>query len=211
MSMLPSNGFDLLALVVVLFCVLTSLWRGAMIELFGLVGWIGAFLIARLYAEAVGSAFFTSLEPVFLRTGVAWVSIFIASLLIANLLGGFFKGVFAKVGLSVVDRLIGAVFGALKAFMVLLALVWLGGYTPLAKSTLFKESIAVRSSLQLIELIRQKHAFGSVDETPKNNDATPATTVPAKPADTKDSKDPGNNKLKLPAPSPAAITTQKSS
>lgn len=196
MSILPSNGFDLLALVVLTFCVLTSLWRGAMIELFGLVGWVAAFLVARLYADTVGSAFFTSLEPAFLRTGVAWASIFVASLLIANLAGSFFKGVFAKVGLSVVDRAIGAVFGALKAFMVLLALVWLGGYTPLAKSALFKESIAVRSCLQIIELIRQNHTFGTAaDEAAKPKEAA-SSPVPIKPAE--------GNKFKAPTAAPTA-------
>jgi membrane protein required for colicin V production len=205
MSMLPANGFDLLALVVVLFCVMTSLWRGAMIELFGLVGWVGAFLISRLYAEAVGSAFFSSLEPVFLRTGVAWAAIFISSLLVANLLGSFFKGVFAKVGLSMVDRLTGGVFGALKAFMVLLTLVWLGGYTPLANSELFKQSIAVRSCQQLIGVIRQNHAFGAPEEAPKTKEASPATSVTPAPAKAAES----GNKLKVPPASPSPTTQQK--
>jgi membrane protein required for colicin V production len=190
--MLPSNGFDLLALVVVLFCVLTSLWRGAMVELFGLIGWIGSFLLARIYADTIATTFFMSLEPAFLRAGVAWAAIFIGSLLAANLLGSFFKNLFAKAGLSPIDRLIGAVLGFLKAMVVLLALVWLGGYTPLAKSALFKESVAVRSCMQIIEIIRQRHAFGAPDTSAGADPAlTPASAIhPTRP---------GEPSLKLPA------------
>jgi membrane protein required for colicin V production len=161
MSITSLNGFDLLALIVLLICVLTSLWRGAMIELFGLIGWIASFLLSRIYADTVGTLLFASLEPAFLRTGVAWASIFIACLLAANLLGSFFKSLFAKAGLSPLDRSIGAVFGALKAFMVVLALVWMGGYTPLAKSALFTQSVAVRTCQQVITAVRQHNAFGT--------------------------------------------------
>jgi membrane protein required for colicin V production len=181
MSMLTTNGFDLLALVVLFICVLTSLWRGAIIELFGLIGWVASFLLARLYSEAIAGQFFSSLEPAFLRTGVAWAAIFIGCLLAANLLGSFFKSLFAKAGLSPIDRLIGAVFGALKAFMVLLALVWLGGYTPLAKSALFKESVAVRTCQQAIEVVRQRHAFGSEPDKPAKPEVeklTPLQNLP---------------------------------
>jgi membrane protein required for colicin V production len=168
MSITSLNGFDLLALIVLLICVLTSLWRGAMIELFGLIGWVASFLLSRIYADAVGALIFASLEPAFLRTGVAWASIFIACLLAANLLGSFFKSLFAKAGLSPVDRSIGAVFGALKAFMVVLALVWLGGYTPLAKSALFTQSVAVRTCQQVIDAVRQHNAFGAEPDKPAN-------------------------------------------
>jgi membrane protein required for colicin V production len=168
MSITSLNGFDLLALIVLLICVLTSLWRGAMIELFGLIGWITSFLLSRIYADTVGTLLFASLEPAFLRTGVAWASIFIACLLAANLLGSFFKSLFAKAGLSPLDRSIGAVFGALKAFMVVLALVWMGGYTPLAKSALFTQSVAVRTCQQVIDAVRQRNAFGTEPDKPAN-------------------------------------------
>lgn len=193
MSMLPGNGFDLLALIVILFCVLTSLWRGAMVELFGLIGWIGSFLVARLYAEGVAHTFFSSLEPAFLRTGVAWTSIFICCLLTAGLLGNFFKNLFSKAGLSPVDRAIGAVLGAIKGFVLLLVLVWFGGYTPLAKSELYKNSVAVRSCQQVIEVVRQHNSFGTATDT------SPAHEAPSKPQPNEPPRK-GEPSLKLPAP-----------
>jgi membrane protein required for colicin V production len=168
------NGFDLFALIVLCVFLVSSLWRGAMMELMGLLGWVGAFLLARLYAQDIGMLFFASLEPAFLRTAVAWVAVFIAVLLAAHLLGSIFKTAFQKAGLSVVDRAIGGVLGFLKACVVILALVWVAGYTPLAKSELFKSSIAAQAGQQVIALVRQNNAFGESESSGSAKPPAPA-------------------------------------
>jgi membrane protein required for colicin V production len=157
------NGFDLFALIVFAVFVIASLWRGAMMELMGLLGWVAAFLLARLYAQDVGALFFASLEPAFLRTAVSWVAVFIAVLLAAHLLGSIFKTLFQKAGLSVVDRAIGGLLGFMKACVVVLALVWVAGYTPISKTELFKSSVAAQAGMQVIALVRQNNAFGEAE------------------------------------------------
>jgi membrane protein required for colicin V production len=155
------NGFDLLALAIVLFFVLGSLWRGAMVEFFWLIGWVAAFLLARLYADAIGRQFFSELEPAFLRAAVAWVSIFIVVLLAAHLLGAVFKQALHKTGLSTADRLLGALFGFAKACVLLLTLVWVAGYTPLATSQLFAQSATAKIAQSVIALVRQSHGWAA--------------------------------------------------
>ncbi|MBU6436712.1 MAG: CvpA family protein [Betaproteobacteria bacterium] len=175
MSVLQSiNGFDLVAVIIVVFFVLGSLWRGAIVELFGLIGWVAAFLLARLYADVISAQFFAALSPAFVRTAVAWLSIFIVTLLVAHLLGVIFRQAFAKTGLSTLDRALGGVLGLAKAAVLLLALVWMAGYTPLAKSELFATSTTARLARGVIDLVRQSNGWPAQEaESP----ARPAKTM----------------------------------
>lgn len=161
------NGFDLFALVVLLICVLGSLWRGAIVELFSLAGWVLAFVVARLYGDTVGQQFFSSLEPQAARAAVAWVATFIVVMLLCNISGFFVKKLLHAGGLSVVDRLLGGVIGCFKAGLILLALVWVTGYTPLPSSAVWQQSLAVRASQQAIALIKQNNGWQVTAAQPK--------------------------------------------
>ena len=174
-SLANINGFDLFAIIVVIICVLASMWRGVIAEVASLAGWVLAFVIARFYGEDIAVILFKGIEPAFIRSAVAWVATFVVVILIANLCGTVAKRLLQAGGLSGLDRLGGALFGLIKGALVLLVLVWVGGYTPLTATELWKNSAATKGAMFGIDLIKQNNAWSAeIDASAPNTSKTPA-------------------------------------
>jgi membrane protein required for colicin V production len=172
-SLATINGFDLFALIVLCICMLASLWRGVIAEVASLAGWVIAFLIARFYGEDIAAILFKPIEPTFIRIAVAWVATFVVVLLVANLCGTMAKRLLQAGGLSGMDRLGGALFGLVKGALVLVVLVWVGGYTPVTATELWKNSKAASGAAVVIDLVKQNHAWTAEPTAP----TTPATPI----------------------------------
>jgi membrane protein required for colicin V production len=153
------NGFDLFALTVLGLCMLASAWRGAVAELFSLAGWVLAFFVAKFYAADLGRALLPQLQPELVRDAVAWVATFVVILLTAALVGAVARRIVHLGGLSLIDALLGALVGVAKAAVLLLALVWVAGYTPLVESPEFRASQAVKTGRQAIGVIKQNSGW----------------------------------------------------
>jgi membrane protein required for colicin V production len=169
-----ANGLDLFALILILLSVLASLWRGAVVEIFSLLGWIASFIVARLYAGDVAELLFSSLQPAALRTALAWVLCFIVVIMCVNIAAAIVKRLVQATGLTPLDRLLGGVAGFFKAGLFLLVLVWFGGYTPLVEAQVWKSSTAVSVAKTAVDVIKQKNGW---DQTPKAQPA-PSTGKP---------------------------------
>ena len=131
------NWIDWLCLAVIGLSLLLGLWRGLIYEVFALIGWIAAFLIAQHYASAA-QAVLTQHLPLqgwglAAHYALAFVLLFIAVLLFSALAAWGCKQLTAAVGLKPVDRFLGACFGLLRAVLILLTLTALAHLTPLTQ------------------------------------------------------------------------------
>jgi membrane protein required for colicin V production len=125
--------FDYVILVVFGASVAIGVWRGVVGEIIALAAWVLAFFAARAWDGEVARLLQTSIADPGLRIVAAWVVIFVAVLLLMALLRLAIRGLLKALGLSLSDRLLGIVFGALRGVAIALALVTVGGMTSLPK------------------------------------------------------------------------------
>lgn len=110
------------AVLLVLCCasLLLGAWRGLVYELFSLVGWIAAFCVARLFAGDVGNWLpVDGFDPT-VRYAAGFVSVFVVAIFAWGLLSTLAKKLIEMVGLRPVDRALGALFGVLRALVLVL-------------------------------------------------------------------------------------------
>jgi membrane protein required for colicin V production len=131
---------DGVALAIVLAFLLLGLKRGLVREAISLAAWVVAFLLTGPLAAWLGP-YLPGMTEGGLRDAmamaVAFIAIFIAAMLISSALHGLVKAA----GLSLEDRLLGAVFGFLRGGVVLVVLVLVSGLTVLPQSELWQRSL----------------------------------------------------------------------
>ena len=111
---------DKLAIVLLGLFVVLGLWRGLWWQVIRLVGFVGAFAAARLFSpriEPLLTETFNIGDPRFSQ-GLAWIVIFIAALIVAVLLGKLGQSMLEAMKLGMVDRVGGAIAGALTALLI---------------------------------------------------------------------------------------------
>lgn len=136
---------DLALAALLLLSVGIGLWRGLVFEVMSLAGWVIAYFAASPLAPVIAD-----LLPVdwLVRLGPAVVHIialaiaFFFVLIIWSLATRLVKTLIHATPLSVVDRLGGAGFGALRGVFIALLLVLVIGASPLAKSSTWQASRA---------------------------------------------------------------------
>lgn len=119
---------------------LLGLVRGFTRELISLAGWIAGIVLAYLYSESLGTVLPFDLPVAGMKTALAALLILLGCLVIAALVGALMKALLAAVKLTFADRLLGAVFGWLRAMLVIGGLVLLAGATEAPRLDWWKES-----------------------------------------------------------------------
>jgi membrane protein required for colicin V production len=134
------TAFDIAVIAIIALSALLGWWRGFMYELFSLIGWIAAYVVAHTYSaqalpyipEAVGAQN--------IRASVAFAALFIVTLIIGAIAAWLLAKLAKFAGLAGVDGKFGAIFGMLRGVLVVLALVWLGGLTALPQQAWWREA-----------------------------------------------------------------------
>lgn len=126
--------FDYAFLGLMAVLTLLGFWRGLVSEVLALAGWILAFIAARLFG-AQAAVFFVDWisEPAFAYVA-GFILVFIAILLVVAICRYLLRALIRAVGLGFVDRGLGAVFGAIKAFAIACLLVALGGASGVSRA-----------------------------------------------------------------------------
>ena len=124
------NTVDWVLLSVLLLSGLWGVWHGVVKEVFSLMAWILGFVLSSQFAADASQVLPLSWTQG-LRMACAWVLIFLLVLLVMGLLASLLKQLLSMVGLGLIDRFLGGVFGVLRATIMLLAITLLVGLTPL--------------------------------------------------------------------------------
>jgi membrane protein required for colicin V production len=120
-----------------------GLFRGLIREILSLVSWVLALWLAYLYSDLVAAWLETWLENSQLANIIGAVTVFIGILLALSVAGSLISRVFRATGLTGMDRLLGAVFGALRALLLISALLLLARFTPAAAQPWYNQSVLV--------------------------------------------------------------------
>lgn len=134
------TAFDWIVLAVLVVSIGVGVWRGLVSEVLALLAWVAAFVVARLFGAAAGQWLDAWLADAALRTLAGSVLVFVAVLLLFGLARWLARSLLQAVGLGPLDRLLGGLFGALRAGVVLVLVVVLAGMTGLPRERWWVQS-----------------------------------------------------------------------
>lgn len=136
------TAFDYAVMAGIVLSALRGTWRGFLSEVFGLVGWIVAFLVACRFVGLVvpwipanwpGGALTQWL--------IAFAVIVVGVILVAGVASAVLSRLVQATGLSGVDRSLGLLFGLARGVVLVLILVALAGLTELPKQAFWRDAL----------------------------------------------------------------------
>lgn len=133
---------DYAVLGVLVLSIAWGVWRGLVREIMSLGGWVIAFLAANLFAAPFSALLPASIARAELRSLISFVAVFLITLVLASLVGILLSKIVRSVGLGNLDRLLGALFGLLRALLIILAAAIAAGFTGFPRNAAWKDSIA---------------------------------------------------------------------
>ena len=121
-----------------------SLVRGFIREALSLFIWAAAFVIAAIFHQQLAAYLTHLVDTPSLRALVAWIALFFGVLISGSLISFLLGQLVESTGLSGTDRLLGAVFGAFRGFIVVMAiLIILPGLLPVSQDPWWQQSLLI--------------------------------------------------------------------
>lgn len=133
--------FDYLVLFVLTASLIISLIRGLVKEMLSLAGWIVAFVLANAYGAALAALLPEMIPGEVIRLILAFIVLFIGVRLLMGLLSMAVGALIEAGGLTVADRLLGAIFGLGRGLVIVLAAVILCGMTSVPQQEFWKRAL----------------------------------------------------------------------
>jgi len=131
---------DWMFLAILAVSIVVGLWRGLVLEVLSLLGWLAAYVAAQWFAPEVAPHIPVGRAGSALNHTAAFASVFIATLIAWALLARLLRFFIHATPLSGVDRVLGATFGVARALVVMLAITTVVMWTSLAQSQAWRAS-----------------------------------------------------------------------
>ncbi|MEE4295746.1 MAG: CvpA family protein [Wenzhouxiangella sp.] len=131
---------DIIILAICGISMLVSLFRGFVKEAFSLVVWFLAVYAGLLAAEPFSERLTPWVEVPSVRVIIAFVGVFVTVLVVGGLVNYLLGKLVASTGLSGTDRLVGALFGALRGAAIVLVAVIIARFTPFPEDPWWQKS-----------------------------------------------------------------------
>ena len=131
---------DMLLLAVLAVSVIVGLIRGFVFEVLSLAGWIAAWFAAQWFAPVAAPYMPLGVPGSALNLGAAFAAVFVAALIVWAIAARLIRLLIQATPLSLPDRGLGAVFGALRGVVLLLAVAAVVGLTPAVRSPAWQQS-----------------------------------------------------------------------
>ncbi len=152
---------------------LIGLIRGFVREALSLVIWVAAVLVAKVFGSQLEVLLVDQIQSPSVRLMTAYAVLFIATLLLGAMLSYLIGALVRATGLSGTDRLLGMVFGAARAFIIVMALlILLPGFIPLNEEEWWQQAQLIPHFLACEEWVKTAYEqvsqwlmtlFGSVE------------------------------------------------
>jgi len=133
---------------------LLGLIRGVVKEGFSLLGWFLGFMFSSAYAHGLSQQWPLASWPSSLSWPLAWLVIFLLTLMGTAFLALLLKESLSWVGLGLFDRLLGLMFGVLRGLLIWMAVVLMVGLTPWRASSTWTMSSVVQFTHQCWVVIK---------------------------------------------------------
>ena len=142
MNTFAFTTFDFVILGIVGFSGVLGLMRGFIKELISLVGFVASIWIGYNFSKQISEKWLTAFPGG--ETGqliIAFILLFISSLIIAKLIANSLVKVLSSAGLSFIDRFLGTLFGLFRGALIVVAMSTLVALTDIPKSNEWKDAL----------------------------------------------------------------------
>ena len=147
------SWLDYVVIAVIVFSMAWGAWRGLVHEVLSLAGWIMAFIAGNLFAAPLSEMFPAAMRPE-LRVVVAFVLIFVGTLVLAALASALVTK-FIKVSvLHSLNRWLGALFGLLRGLLIVVVLAMVAGLTSLPRKPDWTDAASGYSLAQTVTQLK---------------------------------------------------------
>lgn len=133
-------GVDYAILGILVISTFISLLRGFVREALSLAGWILAFWVSLTFATGLASLLSNTMEDPTFRLIVAFVALFVLSLIVSGVVNFFAVKLVQRTGLSKMDRFLGVLFGFARGVLIVSILVLMAGLTTLPREPWWDDS-----------------------------------------------------------------------
>lgn len=147
-------ALDWIFLAVLLLSLLVGAWRGLVYEVLSLASWVAAFLLAQWLAPAAAQHLPMAGSSETIRHAAGFALVFIVAVFAGSILTWLVSRLFQAAGLRPADRMLGAVFGVLRAAVLILASAVLVGMTPLQGDAWWKESVGAGWAMATVKSLK---------------------------------------------------------
>ncbi len=145
------NWPDYAILGIITISLLVGALRGFIKEVFSLLVWAAAFLVAYQYGGDVAGLMEDSITLPSARTAMGFTGLFVVVLLVGGLLNYLLGRLVESTGLSGTDRLLGGIFGAARGLALVVAVLLVAGFTPIPADPWWKDSPMVQRLMPFVE------------------------------------------------------------
>jgi len=118
-----------------------SFMRGFLREVLSLLAWIAAVWLSVSFTPHVSHLLENQIVNDSLRVLIAFVSLFVSTLIVASLANFLVSQLVKKTGFSGTDRMIGVVFGLARGGVIVAVIVLVIGFTTVPQEKWWKESL----------------------------------------------------------------------
>ncbi|WP_036303388.1 CvpA family protein [Methylotenera sp. L2L1] len=133
--------FDYIVLIIIGLSVILSVMRGMIREVLAIVGLVAAFYVGITYTNQLLPMMPVDIPNDALRVLAAFLVLFLATLLLATLLGIALSAIFKKAGLGWLNRFLGALFGVARGLLIVCVIVFLAGLTDIPKDPRWRNAM----------------------------------------------------------------------
>ncbi len=127
-------ALDLIFAAVLLLSMLLGAWRGLVFELLSVLGWMASFVLAQWFAADMAALLPLDAWPDAGRYAAGFAAVFVLALFACGLVTALARKLVEATGLRPADRALGALFGVVRAGVILLVVAVLAQLTPLHQS-----------------------------------------------------------------------------
>ncbi len=172
------QSIDVAILLIIALPAIAGVIYGFLNIIFSLLAWILALGISIKFSPAFSPLLESSIDTPVLRTILAFVGLFIISLMILTGIGFLIVKLLGRTGLTAADRILGLFFGIGLGAIIVEVVVFLGGFTALPQeawwdaSRVMKpfERVAIWSGQYLPESISKYHGYENMIDIPPVRD-----------------------------------------
>ncbi len=137
------NWLDVIILVIIALSTVISFIRGFAREAVSLVSWIVAIWLALVYYKPLAAALPSFISHDELRSIIAFAILFVGILIIGALIGYMVAHFVEKTKLTMMNRLLGVVFGIARGVLLVALAILLGKLTPAPQYDAWKDSVLI--------------------------------------------------------------------